>query len=745
MLAPPRAALADDAPRYVGAAACASCHVPETERWRQSHHAKAMQAPIAQTVLGDFSDARFAADDRTTEFVHNGDSYTISTAGPDGTPHEYRVAYAFGVYPLQQYLLPLAGGKLQAFGLAWDARPADQGGQRWFSLYPDQHLRAGDPLHWTGRDQTWNYQCAACHSTDLRKRYDLANDTYATTWSDVNVACEACHGPASRHVAWAATPDATDPRKGLANWLRPTGSGRWEMTQETGIAHRTEKLASAELDTCAACHSRRKVIADAPMSGTTFLDSHLPALLEPGLYHADGQIDGEVFEYGSFLQSRMYAAGVACSDCHEPHSLDLKAAGNALCAQCHLPARFDAEAHTHHAVGSPGARCVNCHMPAKTYMVVDPRRDHSFRVPRPDLSLAIGTPNACNQCHTGKSAKWAADAVDGWFPHGRQSTWHYGLALHAGRTDAADAERQLDRLILDRAQPAIARASALSLLRRYLSPSSAPAVRAAANDADPLVRAAAPRAVPPSLVSELAPDFIPLFSDPVAAVRVEAARAFAGLDPQLLPPAQRTVFAAAYRELVAAELVDADRPEAHLNLGLLDLARRLPAEAEAEYRTALRLDPRFVPAMANLADLDRLRGQDDAGEALLRQALAIEPTNADIQYALGLLLIRRHNNRQAVLHLREASERAPDNAHYGFVLALALQSTGSAQEAKALLERLAQSHPADREVLSELLVLAQNEGQRERAARYAHALLALDPGNPQLTRLLETLEGRAPQ
>lgn len=230
------------------------------------------------------------------------------------------------------------------------------------------------------------------------------------------------------------------------------------MNPQTGIARRTEKLVSTELDTCAACHSRRKVITKNPVPGEPYLDGYLPALLEPGLHHADGQIDGEVYEYGSFLQSRMSAAGVTCSNCHDPHSAKLRAEGNALCGQCHMPAKFDSAEHHHHQPGNAGAQCVNCHMPTKTYMVVDIRRDHSFRVPRPDLSVALGTPNACTQCHAEHSAEWAAQTVAGWFPGGRQTTPHYGTALHAGRVGAADAEEQLDRLILDRSQPAIARA-----------------------------------------------------------------------------------------------------------------------------------------------------------------------------------------------------------------------------------------------------------------------------------------------
>jgi predicted CXXCH cytochrome family protein len=360
----PIAVGADQPAAYVGAQACAGCHAAQFDAWKGSHHASAMQKAITATVLGDFSDARVEHYGVTTTFFRNGDKFMVRTDGPDAALQDFPIAYTFGVYPLQQYLIALPGDRLQALGIAWDCRPKDQGGQRWFHLYPGQQLKPGDPLHWTGRDQTWNYQCADCHSTDLKKNYDLATNTYATSWTDLDVGCEACHGPGSRHVAWAKAhgvggtyPSGDDAsRMGLTNWLKPTDTDHWEMNPETGIARRAEKLVSNELETCAACHSRRKVIAKNPVPGEPYLDSYLPALLEPGLYHADGQIDGEVYEYGSFLQSRVYAAGVTCSNCHDPHSAKLRAAGNALCGQCHMPEKFDVAAHHHHPPGSSGPR-----------------------------------------------------------------------------------------------------------------------------------------------------------------------------------------------------------------------------------------------------------------------------------------------------------------------------------------------------------------------------------------------------
>ncbi len=742
-----QAVRADDAAHFVGGKVCAECHAAETARWQRSHHAEAMQPANPTTVLGNFADARFDHFGIVSTFSRAGDKFIVGTDGPDGALHDYEIAYTFGVNPLQQYLIAMPGGKLQALGIAWDSRQKATGGQRWFHLYPDQKLPASDQLHWTGRDQTWNYMCADCHSTNLQKNYDVVTNTYATTWTDVDVSCEACHGPGSRHLAWAEPPasgPSENERMGLVVWLKPTDGGHWEANPETGIARRTEPLVSQELDVCASCHSRRKVIAPSRSPGGPFLDSYLPALLEPGMYHADGQIDGEVFEYGSFVQSRMFHAGVTCSNCHEPHDLTLRATGNALCAQCHMPAKFDVAEHSHHQVGSPGGECVSCHMPSKTYMIVDDRRDHSLRVPRPDLSVTIGTPNACSNCHRDKSAIWAAEQVAAWFPRGHEATPHYGMALQAGR-GGGNAEHQLDRLILDQTQPEIARASALLQAAQVVPPVSEATIEAVIADPSPLVRTAVPRALPAAPSRTVIQAATLLLADPVRAVRVEAARALAGIDPNILSQRQRDALDGALGDLVAAETVDADRPETHLNLGLLDLRRRQPTEAEAEYRTALRLDPKFVPALANLADLDRMRGQDQQGEDLLRTALVIDPKSADVRHSLGLLLVRKHDYAEALYQLRQASELAPDNARYAYAYAIALNSAGAVAQAVDLLERTHRQHPADRDVLIALVSIMRDRGDVAAALTYARELVKLYPDDLRLRVMVQDLERRQTQ
>ncbi len=742
--APPAAA-----PTFVGSAQCATCHPDQMAAFRESDHARAMQAASAETVLGNFDQATVSHRGVTSTFFRRDGKFMVRTDGPDGKPGEFEITYTFGVRPLQQYLVPRPDGRLQALGLAWDARPRAQGGQRWFSLYPDVTLRGGDPLHWTGRDQTWNFQCAECHSTDLRKRFDLTKNRYDTTWAELTVSCEECHGPGSAHVAWAQARPAGAPRAatgttGLVARLG-RGDGAWVMKDpQRGIAEWTGPArSSAEVDVCARCHARRRPIVDPHPYGRPFLDTHVPALLDARLYHPDGQILGEVYEWGSFLQSRMHRAGVTCSDCHEPHRGTLRAPGNAVCAQCHLPARFDAAAHHHHAPGTEAAQCVSCHMPARTYMVVDPRRDHSLRIPRPDLSAALGTPNACTGCHRDRAPQWAADRIAAWGGAPRAAGTAVARTLDAARRGASDAAPQLIALASDRDQAGIVRATALAHFPDFATPGMAAVVEGALRDADPVVRLGAVRAtdaLPPERRGAL---LGPLLRDPIRGVRIAAAQGLAGGGLAALPVEQRPDFDRVLAELVQSELVNADRPEAHMNLANLYGRIGRPAEAESELRTALWLDPSFVPAMVNLADLLRAAGRDADGERFLEQALRAAPDHAEALHALGLLRVRQNRLPDAVDFLRRAARARPDVPRFAYVYAVALHDTGRAGDAIGVLESAHRQRPADRDVLAALATYVGERGDTKRALGYAEQLLALDPADAAAQRLVETLRRRA--
>jgi tetratricopeptide (TPR) repeat protein len=731
---------------WVGAERCGSCHESQLHLWRGSHHDLAMQHASEASVLGDFDAAEFTQHGVTTRFTRRDGRFFVHAQGPDGEMGEFEVAYTFGVYPLQQYLVPLPGGRLQALTIAWDARPEGEGGGRWFDLYADERIPVGDPLHWTGPAQRWNLMCADCHSTGLRKGYRLAEERYETRWAEIDVACEACHGPGSSHVAWAeaqgeAVPSEASDR-GLEFQLGEAAEWRFDPGQP--IARRSRPREShSEIETCGRCHSRRATLREEPAAGQPLTDTHLPALLDPGLYYADGQIEEEVYVYGSFLQSRMFAAGVTCSDCHDPHSLALPEQPDVVCDRCHRHEVFGSVEHHHHATGSPGASCVECHMPSRVYMGVDARLDHSLRVPRPDLSGEIDAPDACTGCHVDRPATWAAEAVRGWFGEDRSVRAHYGQTLHAGRIGLGGADGDLPALALAQDRPAIVRATALRLLGAAPGAAAFDAIEAAARDADPLVRIAAVGAAeslpPPRRLRAVKP----LLRDPVRAVRIEAGRVLAPVPPELWRPGERAPLADALAEYRAAQEVNADRPEAHVNLGLLHARFGELAEARSEYETALRIGPWFVPAYVNLADLDRLEGRDEDGERTLRRGLEVAPDSADLHHALGLLLVRSGNREEALDALAQAAALGPGLVRYAYVYGVALHSAGRSDEAVEVLARAHEAHPGDGALLFALATIQRDRAELEEAREWARKLRALAPDDPRARVLSEELEGDA--
>ncbi|MEM7409829.1 MAG: tetratricopeptide repeat protein [Myxococcota bacterium] len=720
---------------WVGSAVCAECHGAEAEAWRGSDHDRAMQEPDAESVLGDFEDARFEEAGTTWSFVRYQGKYLIKSEGRESG--EYEVAYTFGADPLQQYLIAFPDGRLQALHVAWDTRPAAAGGQRWFSLH-DAPPTVGDPLHWQSAAGNWNLLCGDCHSTGFRKGFDLAERTYASHWEEVDVGCEACHGAGGAHARWAAGGAGRGGPQLRVDYPAPT---RWERADGAPIAHAASGAVSpdTEIDTCAPCHSRRTRLVDAAGPEQDFLDGYRPALLEPGLYHDDGQIADEVFVWGSYVQSKMYAAGVRCSDCHDPHSTGLRAEGNALCGNCHDPAVFDTRDHHHHAGDTPASQCTACHMPSRTYMQIDARGDHRFSIPRPEQSAALGTPSACDGCHADAAPGWAAEQLIAWRSGGEERT-HFGRRLAMRHQEGAEAARALEALIDDRSAPAIARAAAFV----GLATPSPERARAAAASPDALVRLAAASASDALPALERAAALAPLLSDPRHAVRIEAARALIDVPAELLTPDQRAARRREIEAFRAAQDARADEPGSHVQLASLHLRenRDGPA-AEAAFRTALRVGPYFLPASLGLADLLGQLDRDDEGRDVLEAALERAPEIPDLHLALGMLHVRQGRQGDALAAFEAAREQAPQDPRVLYVLAVALHSQDRSDAALDLLREGLEAHPDNSALLSTLATMGRDLGAYEDALAAVDRLIALHPGNPQLESLRADIQSRA--
>jgi tetratricopeptide (TPR) repeat protein len=717
----PQAGVAAD---FVGSEKCRTCHQPEYELWKDSNHYHAMELASEASVRGDFNNATYEHLGIVSRFYRKDNRFFVHTQGPEGVMGDFEVTHTFGWSPLQQYLIPFPGGRLQCLPIAWDVKA-----RRWYHLYPDQPIAPKDWLYWTNAGQNWNGMCAACHSTHLKKNYTVATETYQTTWSDMNVGCEACHGPGSRHVKWAELPDMA--RRPVENFDLPV---------------RTSGLKSRELVAlCAPCHSRRAILGDYTHIEPDLLDTLLPSLLTPDLYFPDGQILEEVYAYASFTQSKMYQRGVRCSDCHNVHSIKRVKEGNDLCLQCHRASDYDTrQHHFHKKKGEPGdpvrsadgrvrfdvgtgAECAQCHMPGRHYMGIHYRLDHSIRIPRPDLSVTLGVPDACIRCHGNKTSRWSNETMTKWHGPGRRP--HYGEIIQAGRNREPGAAEGLIRLAGDPLYPVIVRASALELLEAYPGENSAAALERALMDGESLIRRTAVNhfqsADPQRHVRLIAP----LLYDPVKAVRIEAAARLAGQPSRLLGQGQRRVFEQVLKEYIAAMTYSGDFAFGRYNLGNLYVALNEPQQAIDHYRAAIKIDDLSYPAKVNLAMLYNQQGRNGEAEPLLVEVVKAYPALHDVRYSLGLLLAEEKRYAEAEVHLVVAARGLSNDSRVHYNLGLLYDTLGKDRQAETALARAVELDPDNIDYLQVLGQHYLNRGDVANAGKIADQMIARHPGD----------------
>lgn len=695
---------------------CASCHQAQSLDWQNSHHQKSMQIADTDTVLGDFNDAEVTVGGSISRFHKKGDEFWVSTEGND-----YKIDYTFGYAPLQQYLIQMDDGKYQVLPLSWDSRTEERGGQRWFNIYGDDHIPENDRLHWQQPLQNWNGMCADCHSTDLKRNYDKLNNSFDTRWDEINVSCASCHAG-----------EITKSARNDLGWILEAG----QNTMQWSGAPRDQ----SEIEVCAACHSRRTPLTDGFTAIDKFLDAFSPSPVLIPEYFPDGQVRDEDYVWGSFLQSKMHTQGVICSDCHEPHSLELKAPGNGLCAQCHQPAYFDRVEHYNHPVGTEGAQCVNCHMPETTYMGVDDRRDHSFRIPRPDLNQKTASPDACTTCHSDQSASWAAQNINNWYDDGPKLAPHFGETLNAVFTGVPGAEQKLHQLLGDSEIPAIIRGSAYSLLPNFPNAVSYEQIKSGLLSDEPLIRLGAVRGSVFIPIAERSVILLPMLNDKIKAVRVETVRALSDLAEDQIDGEFSAAFVAARREFLIASNQTTWRGEGHFNLGLYESAQNNRELAEQHYKKAIQIDPYFPASYVNLADLFRAFGEDAKNSEMIESGLSVLPDNADLNYSKALNLIRNRQAEEALEFLQKANDIAPENAYYAYVFAVALNDLGQRGRAIETLKSAVQLSPNDGNLNMMLFNIYSETGNIKSALIYGEKLLILFPGNDQINRAVSNLK-----
>ncbi|BHH85894.1 tetratricopeptide repeat protein [Desulforhopalus sp. 52FAK] len=711
---------------FVGSKACASCHKGVYEKWENSHHDLAMAVATDEIVRGDFNDAVYfdKYSGVTSRFFQKAEKYFVETEDGDGVVERFEITHTFGVYPLQQYLIPFNGGRLQCLNIAWDDKK-----KVWYRLPPYEVDGPSDWLHWTKGGQNWNGMCAECHSTTLQKNYDKKSNSYSTNWSEINVGCEACHGPASKHRDWAEKP----------------AMGRPEL-KNAGLTVTTRDLPAKKMvSLCAPCHSRRFQLGDNDHSEGELLDKMVPSLLDEGLYYPDGQILEEVYVYGSFTQSKMYKNGVKCSDCHDPHSIKTHAEKNELCLQCHRKDEYDTETHHFHKEmykGKPsdGHLCVKCHMPGRYYMGVDYRPDHSLRIPRPDLSEKLATPNSCSatDCHGDKTIEWVVESYNKWY--GTKRKPHYGEVFSKARQGTLEKSVELQNLADDALLPAIVRATALSLLRHYPGPETLNTFIRALQDGDALIRYTALRNLSQLPNDRLVKLVAPKLYDSVKAVRIEAASVLAKVPLQELRPVDRELQTKTVEEYRTAMLYNSDFAPQRYNLGNLASSQGDGATAKKYFREAIAIDNLFYPAKVNLAMQLNREGLNEEAEKLLEEVVAEHPEHYEISYSLGLLQAELGNYKGAAISLGKAADGMPQYSRARYNQALAYMKLQDWDQAEKRLLQALEIDSGNRQYFITLTNFYLRNNRHDKVKVLAETVLSRFPDHPEALEIIRLLQ-----
>jgi len=739
LLLPCFAAYAKPDSQFIGAQSCTFCHAEETRLWQTSHHARSMQKATTDSVLGDFSDITVNFHNSVSRMYRKSDTYFINTLGADGKLHNYEIKYTFGFTPLQQYLVETEKGHFQALNIAWDSRSETEGGQRWMHLRAEEKMNPENIFFWTRHFQNWNSRCAECHSTNVNKNYEDQENSYQTTWSEINVACEACHGPASQHVFLAQSDQLTDLLTGFTQKLSPPL--HWQFSPGKHIAETAGTRSEQAMNTCGRCHSLRSPIADYRKE-KSYHDAFRLQLLNNNLYFPDGQIREEVFVMGSFLQSKMYRAGVTCTNCHNPHSGALKIEGNGLCTQCHESVFYDNSNHHHHKAESAGAACVNCHMPSRTYMQVDARRDHSFMVPRPDLSLSLGVPNACDGCHikeSDRATSWAQNILHSWGEDNVTTTLHWGELNRQTSPDYKPATPSLTEAINNEQYAAIVRASLLDASGHNPDQNTIrTSIKQLKND-DALIRRAAVQALTNLPIQHRWLILSPYIGDIARSVRITIAQALLGYyqygsarDKQALLPL--------INEYRGSLKFTEDSPATQLLLADLESQLGDRPAAIRSYEQALTIAPAYVPALINYAEFLRNTGNVSNAGRLFKQAVNLAPDSGISQYNLGLHFVRKKQYGKALPHLKLAGEQADAIPQFNYVYAVALQNQGELQKAISVLVGSTDRWPNNYKLLILLVYYLDESGKSEELLMYLDRLSKIAPTATEVLALKEKFQ-----
>ncbi len=610
---------------------------------------------------------------------------------------------------------------------------------RWITLHPAEDIPPADRLHWQQPLANWNGMCADCHSTGLQRNYSVTDNSFATTYSAVNVSCGSCHGtdPHNNNPVAAGSSTGFAPRYPLPGSAQEPGQA---ASTPTTVAPSHAQNSKKTLEICAGCHSLRAPLVDGIDPTQPYLDQFSPTLLNPTLYFPDGQIREEVYVWGSFLQSRMHEQGVTCGNCHEPHSQQLKAPDNALCGQCHLTSTYDSATHHRHSVQSAGAQCVNCHMPSRTYMVVDDRRDHSFRVPNPATSAELGAPDPCTDCHQGRNQNWAAAALSDW----RRTAQQAPAVAAPGNVDtpanrtlwqrnqagAALSHAQLRMLSNDPELSELLRASMISRQAQLQADIPVQQLADLLSRKEPLIVLAAVQGSAYLSPTQRENLLGPLLTHNYRAVRIAAANQLRDTETavQLFaktdPAADNSPLARALMEADRADDLSSWRGEGAMNKALNSERSGDLSQAIEDYQRTIATDPYFEPAYINLTELYRRQGDTRREQLLYSNALQAIPQSPLLRYSYALHLVRRKNPAQALVQTAKALAIDPASQDNAYLHLLLLDTLGETPKGIAWLRANLRYHQRSIQLLQIGAQQAQKIGDTEALGLFMQRLRA---------------------
>ena len=695
---------------YVGREACGSCHEEVVQSYTGSAHDRATEVAKGEAVEAPFWGEKLLGKNLQATFTRENGAPLISSG------KNYPVKWTIGASPLQQYLVEGDGGRFQAFSGAFDTRNKGDGGQVWYFL-DDGDAPEGSPRNFGGKAFVWNSQCARCHSTAAEKNYDLEKDTYDTKFRELDVSCEACHGPASRHVALAEQNKKSEKwpphieNAGFDRALAAYTLRRWVRGPDEEVAKlsgdgEAPPETTEELQSCAPCHSTSTDLGpdastQAPM---TFSDRFALQLMDEKHFFPDGQAKANVYSYNSFVQTKKQHAGVICSDCHDPHAGTLRSPPSDLCVSCHAPELYRTKSHTLHEEQQE-VTCVDCHLPEKEFLGLDKRRDHSFPTPRPFLTLSMGLPNACGTCHSHRP-KWTAAIVEEKLAEDTSPI--VIAAFHAAEKGLEDAPRRLEEVLRNQGSPEIVRASALKRWAELgrSTPELTQAILSATKDESVLVRRVAAEVVPTLPEESRIAALSPLWEDKVRSVRIAAAVASLEISA---PEKASAALTGALLEAKTSHSFRSDEPE-----GLIGLAATYGRLGNAEsmsrlYELAIKRHPESPETFSSWARELTRGGKIDKAQEVVVQGLALHPKDSTLLFARGRHLVRLEKAREALPYLHDAFENAPRSLRReaGYVLAVTTYQLGDWAEALAILRLIKREYPEAREIEEALKIYEQ--------------------------------------